>query len=197
MHSWLFKNFVHRDEGGAITTMKPLHECFCPVCKKKPGVFNCDKLRSTCRIKPKPKNGMVGIHAQLIKTANPFIEDKTAVRFDTIINQSGNDILYDICSGFFTVSKPDTYLINWHVAVGGSQSAPYTKFAIQLHDDIHSAAAYPSSLGLVSSSALVTITKPNTQLALINNTNEMVRLAPVTPIANITITRIQPKEEAK
>ena len=167
--------------------MKP-SPCLCPVCKLHPLKPRCGAFRSTCPPKP-PEPGpcaLTGIHVQLKTAADSLLEDGQPINFDTIVNQPGTTIEYNKATGIFTLTKEANYLVNWSIAVEGSNTSPFIRFALKVGGEIIGAAAVPISVGVISGSALVTAA-PGTHLALINHTNDTIRLDAVTPIANLTI----------
>jgi len=143
----------------------------------------------------------VGIQAQLSQASNPFLKNGEKVIFDTILEKVGCgcshscdcccDIHYRKNSGEFVIEKCGSFLVNWSVAIEGSDLTPYIRFALQVDNEkIYGASVIPISVGLVSGSSLVALKHPNTTISLINNTGDIVRLANVSPIANIVIMRV-------
>jgi len=80
--------------------------------------------------------------------------------------------------------------VNWSVAIEGSNVTPFIRFALQANDEVFGATALPISTGLISGSGLIVLKCTNTRISIINDTGDIVRLADVTPIANIVITKV-------
>ena len=139
----------------------------------------------------------IGIQAQLVKIFNPFLLDGENVIFDTVLaslncgceGKCNCDINYRRNTGEFIIKECGTYLVNWSVAVEGSYSTSFIRFALKVNNDIYGAVASPISTGLINGSALVKLKRPNTTVSLTNDTGDVVRLADITPIANIVISK--------
>jgi hypothetical protein len=125
---------------------------------------------------------------QLDHTDNLIVHDMEKIVFSELLNQQGTGINYS--ASIFTLVAPGDYLVNWQIALEGSEAAPFVRFALLVDGEAYGPSAYPASLGLISGSSLVTTQNPNTQVSLINFTGEAVRLAPITPIANIVINSV-------
>ena len=139
---------------------------------------------------PKCPEGTVilaGLQAQRIAPYKEYLKDKEAVIFDSILDHSNSYIKYDCGTGTFRLKKCATYLINWTVSVEGSERVPFIRFALKINDKIYGPSAMPITVGQLTGSNLITTTWTPTTLQLINDTEDMVRLAPITPIANIVI----------
>jgi len=142
----------------------------------------------------------IGIQAQLLKMFNPFLSEGENVIFDTVLANTdcgcgckrdcSCNINYRRDTGEFTIKKNGTYLVNWSVAIEGSHHTSFIRFALKVNNDIYGAVAIPISTGLISGSALVKLKRPNTTVSLINDTGNVVRLADITPIANIVISKV-------
>lgn len=140
----------------------------------------------------------IGIQAQLIDTATPLLNHLDKVIFDTILDKAGCgckrdcdcNIYYQKETGDFILRKCGSYLVNWTVAVEGSSLVPQISFALQVRDEIFGAVTLPVSVGLVSGSSLIVLRYLNTKVSLVNNSEDIVRLADVTPISNLVITKI-------
>ena len=168
-----------------MTTHK--NTCLCPVCMKQSIPKRCKSFRSTCPPKPPAPVcdcQLSGIHAQLITGQDVYLGHGDEVIFNTIINNRGGAV--DMSAGVFSIKKKANYLVNWSVAVEGCGAAPFVCFALKVGNTIHSSAAIPVTIGMLSGSAFVTADE-NTYLALVNNTHDTVRLQLLHPIANITI----------
>ena len=94
-----------------------------------------------------------------------------------------------MAAGVFNIKKKGSYLVTWSVAVEGCDTAPFANFALRIGGAVHSSTAFPVTIGKLSSSAFITV-EENTSLALVNNTDDTVRLQLVHPIANITIVSV-------
>ena len=163
--------------------MKPA--CLCPVCKKHSFKPRCGTMGSTCPPKPEPFASVCGIHAQLNNTQGHLLEDGEKVLFDTFLFRQG--IEYD--AGVFRLEKKAVYLVVWSVAADGSEATHHVRFALTVDGDIVAAPPTPISLGIISGSALF-VAMAGAELALINHTNDTVRLGFVAPVANIVITKM-------
>ena len=170
-----------------MNSQKPM-ACLCPVCKKHPLKPRCGNFISTCPPKPPEPDpcALTGMQAQLINTANPLLQHGERVKFDTILSRQDTSVEYDPGTGLFTLTKEAGYLVNWNVSVHGSQFTPHIRLALQVDGVTHSAFTMPISVGVISGSALVAA-KPGASLALVNDTNDTIRLDTTAPIANITI----------
>ena len=81
-------------------------------------------------------------------------------------------------------------MLNWTVAIEGSDLTPFIRFALEVNGEVFSPIALPVSVGLISGSSLVVLAYTNTKVSLINNTGDTVRLADVAPIANLVISKV-------
>jgi len=135
------------------------------------------------------EGGLFGIQTTLNKTSQLILEDRKSIAFNEIVSHTDWDIKYCKESGLFTLIECDTYLVNWSIAVAGSQFKPYIRFALLVNDKIFGPSTLPVSVGLLSGSSLIRTTKPCSTLALINDTGDLVQLADVEPIANLTISK--------
>jgi len=134
-----------------------------------------------------------GIQAQL-EIANPInIDNGDAIKFDKILNHSNQSIHYDQQTGVFNLPVAGTYQINWDISVEGSHHKPYVRFAILAGNKIQGESTLPLTVGQLSGTCLLTITKP-TNVSLINNTDDIVQLSRYAPVANITISKISHTE---
>ena len=158
--------------------------CLCPVCRTHVIPKRCTSFRSTCRPQPGCNCRLTGIQAQLIADPDIYLAHGENVPFNTVISSRGDAVRHN--SGIFVLGKSGTYLVNWNVAAEGCGSAPFVRFALLTDGEIHSAAAIPVTVGMLSGSAFV-IAAENISLALVNDTNDRVRLQNVRPMANITI----------
>jgi hypothetical protein len=116
------------------------------------------------------------------------LEQGERVGFNTVISDTGEAVRY-INPGRFILTKAGSYLVNWSVAVEGCDTKPYVRFALTADGRVHSAASMPVTIGMVSGSALV-LAGENTEVTLINDTDDTVRLQAVQPMANITIVTV-------
>jgi hypothetical protein len=66
----------------------------------------------------------------------------------------------------------------------------YVRFELEINGETTTRAAMPSSLGAISSADLVMVSDIPTRLALVNDTDDIVCLATISPAANITITKV-------
>ena len=160
--------------------------CLCPVCRKQSIPKRCTSFRNTCS-KPKPECAckLHGIQAQLISGTDRFLGQGDIVPFNRVISSYGSTVNCNP-EGDFIIEKNGTYLVNWEVAVEGCDTVPFVRFALVMGDKVHSAAAIPVTIGMLSGSAFV-IAVEKTSLALVNDTGDIVRLQAVEPMANITI----------
>jgi hypothetical protein len=129
------------------------------------------------------------MHAQLIQTTDVYLGQGERVGFNTVISDTGEAVQF-INPGRFILAKTGGYLVNWSVAVEGCDTKPYVRFALAVDGRVHSAASMPVTIGMVSGSALV-MAGENTEIALINDTNDTVRLQAVQPMANITVVTVE------
>ena len=156
------------------------HEECCRHCPK----CSCDHFH-IC----KNKNDLTGIHAQLKASANIYLNNLGIVVFDTILHHTAHDISYNRKTGKFTLTRPANYLINWNIALEGSDVARFVRFALLINQEIYGASALPISIGQINGTSLIKTMKLPTTISLVNNTDDIVQLANITPIANITITK--------
>jgi len=131
-----------------------------------------------------------GIQAQLRSVDVGELENGLPIIFDIILKRTSPDIIYNKDNGKFTLCKSGTYHVNWDVAVEGSYFQPFVTLALTADDEIINAATLPITVGQLSSTAMVTVTDNPVDIALINNTNDVIQLSRYAPVANITITKI-------
>jgi hypothetical protein len=133
---------------------------------------------------------LAGTQAQLTNAPHLQIclNNKERVVFDTILKES-EDIRYEKKTGIFKITTPGTYLVNWSVAVNGSHTSPYIRFALETDGEVYGPSACPVSLGVIGGTGLVTVLRVPSTLSLINDTGDVACLAQVMPAAGITITK--------
>ena len=158
--------------------------CQCPICKKHVIPKRCTSFRNTCQPKPDCTCQLTGIQAQFIKSTDRYLGHGESIPFNKVINSHGDAIRYDNAGNF--AIKKGNYLVNWNVAVEGCDSSPVVRFALIVGGITHSAATIPITIGMLNGSAFITASE-DTSVALVNGTNDIVRLQAVEPMANITI----------
>ena len=132
---------------------------------------------------------LLGIGTQL-QTANQInINNQDAIKFDKILHHTHKNIHYNPQTGIFHLTHAGNYQINWNVAVEGSNQKPYISFAILANQKIVGESTLPLTVGQLSGSCLLTVSQP-VDIALINNTDDIVQLAKFAPVANLTIAGI-------
>ena len=161
--------------------------CLCPVCRAHVIPKRCTSFRNTCS-KPKPDCScqLNGIQVQLISGTDRYLGHGDNVPFNRVISSLGDTVRHEP-TGAFLLEKKGTYLVNWAVKVEGCDTSSSVRFALVVGGIIHSAAAIPVTIGMLSSSAFV-IAMEKTSIVLVNDTNDTVRLQALEPMANITIT---------
>jgi hypothetical protein len=135
-----------------------------------------------------PSVDFSGTQARLMH-AHQMLGDMDRVVFDWVTKTS-EAIRYDTATGIFELLTPATYLVNWDVAVDGSFSAPFVKFAVEAGGEIYGPSVLPTNMGALSGASLVTVLETPAALSLVNYTKDIVRLSAVPPTANITITKV-------
>jgi len=130
-----------------------------------------------------------GLQAQLLVHPNKNLADKEVVAFDHTITQSGGRICLTE-NGTIKICSAGLFLVNWNVLVDGTDTKPFARFALTIDGNIHGASARPTAVGEVSGSNLITVPRSPCEIALINDTGDIVRLSEISPIANITIVQI-------
>ncbi|SDN23428.1 collagen-like protein [Acetanaerobacterium elongatum] len=110
------------------------------------------------------------------------------VLFDTMVNGQDLTITYNNATGVFTIPRTGNFLVNWQVAIDGSDLGPSATFTLIETGavSISIAASTPVILGQVSGSALVTVSGSAT-LRLANSSGYTIFLADIPVQANITI----------
>jgi len=151
--------------------------------------FTCPR-RCCCPPRPPVCNRKGGSQLQLISPAKVFLANRDIVKFNTILNKSDKDIIYNSETGKFTLLKPSNYLVNWNISLEGTDVTPFVSFSLCVDDKIYGTATAPVATSFLSSSSLITTTNTSTTLELINTTGDTVRLSDVSPMANIVIAKI-------
>lgn len=181
-------------------------KCKCPMmmCKKcgQKCCRNCESCRigscKSCKCVSAYKKNQstvcdckrAGIQVLLQGTVAPILADGDTLMFDTVLNQTGQEITYNIENGNFIISEPGSYKIHWHVIVGGSDTSRFVNFAIKVNGAIYCGFPLPVTVGLVSGDVVLTTQQPNSVVSLCNNTQDPVRLSRHLPSANIIITTL-------
>jgi len=135
------------------------------------------------------KNHENGLQAQLVVHPNKNLADKEVVAFDRTITQSGSDICL-MPNGKIKICSAGLFLVNWNISVAGTDTKPFARFAITVNNKIHGASARPTAVGELYSSNLVAVARSPCEIALVNDTGDIVQLSKISPIANITIVQI-------
>jgi len=128
-----------------------------------------------------------GIHAQLETASSMQLEHKEPVLFDKIIHNTDNNICYNQQIGKFSLTTRTNYLINWDITVEGSYQSASISFALLVDNQIHGISTLPISVGQLTGTCLITVSKTPTCLSLVNYTNDTIQLSRFAPVANITI----------
>jgi len=132
-----------------------------------------------------------GIQAQLIKHPEKNLADKDVVIFDDIVYRTGTKNRYNPRTGIFTLHARGLYLINWNISVSGTGQKPFVRFGIRLNGQIQGLSARPTSVGELHGSNLVAVMNSPAEIALVNDTGDLVQYSEIGPIANITIVQIK------
>jgi len=152
------------------------------MCKRCP-------CRCRCSVTPVRSPDLQGIHAQLEVASPTQLEHEEPVLFDKIIHNTDKDILYDPQTGIFTLTTRATYLVNWDITIEGSYQSASVSFALLVDNQIQGISTLPISVGQLSGTCLVTVSKAPAFLSLLNYTNDTIQLSRFPPVANITITK--------
>jgi hypothetical protein len=133
-----------------------------------------------------PTVNLAGTQAQGTKQQN--LDDMGKVVFEQLTKTS-EDIDYDSETGTFTLHASATYLVNWNVAIDGSLTTPFVRFALEANGTLHGPSVLPTTWGALSGASLVTVETP-TALSLVNCAGDVVQFSPIPPAAHITITKV-------
>ena len=139
---------------------------------------------------------LTGMEAQIRDAKEIKLHHGDVVIFDHIISQT-DDIIYHEDSGVFEILVPGTYLVNWSIATDGSSSTAYVRFGLIANDEHYASLAYPVTVGVMSGTSLIKVTDIPTRLTLVNNSDDIVRLANIAPIATITIANVTDSEDKR
>ncbi|MCL2850858.1 MAG: hypothetical protein FWE01_00650 [Firmicutes bacterium] len=129
------------------------------------------------------------LQAQLIVHPEKNLTDKEVITFDKVIEKSGAGICMNR-DGIFRLCTAGVYLVNWNISVNGTNQRPFVRFALMVNGQIRGPSSRPTSVGEISGSNIVTVKRTPTEIALVNDTGDIVQLSEVSPIANITIVQV-------
>ena len=131
------------------------------------------------------KNG--GIQLQLNGASGLLIKNGRRVLFDRIINQTDPGITYDRQSGELILPEGKSCFVSWWVAVNGTEFSPGVEFAVTINGRPFSSGAAPQVTTQLSGAALVTARGEAERLALVNESGNTVRFAPLSVQAGIVL----------
>lgn len=134
-----------------------------------------------------PARALAGMQAQLDNGMRALLEDRQAVLFNKLLNQSDMAIEYRGDTGEFILPAGQTYLITWWVTVDGTETLANVAFALTVGGGIYSTAFSPLVTCQLSGSALLTVGDAPQALALANVSGDRVRLAGTPVQANLVI----------
>ena len=190
----IYLHAVFREmEGAKMNTKQSTCQCLKQNTKCK-----CVKTNAGYVCRPHSQRGqcqspfeMFGVQAQLTKVETVYLEDQQSIVFDQIIKNHHQLITYNSETGYFTLKKAGNYLINWDVSVEGSYSKPFIKLSLIANEVIMSSSTLPVTVGQLSGTRILFVRCGPVEVALINDTGEVIQLSEFSPVANITITKIQ------
>lgn len=132
-----------------------------------------------------------GYQAQLIsKSEESHIHNGETVIFNSILNNSNKNIVYDTKTGEFVINKASNYFINWSVTFDGTDVNSYVIFALELNGKNYEVSAIPLVIGSVIGSSLITVTEIPARLSLKNVSGDIISFSSINPVANIVIAEL-------
>lgn len=109
------------------------------------------------------------------------------VVFDKVVNHLNEGIFYNRQTGEFTLTEAGNYVVNWSVTVEGSDESPFVSFAVRVDDEVEDFDTIPVSVGHLTGSCLITITKGSAKLTLVNHTEDIIQFSRYSPCANLML----------
>lgn len=149
------------------------------------GCCRCNLVQLIRRIVSEmlPQGTTEGIQATL--TGNYLVlANNETVPFNSLVSPASSR--YTFAPGQITINIPGTYMVNWQVAVDGSDVDTNLTFAVAVNGVPHSSMSTPAVTSLVAGSAVV-VANAGDVITLVNVSEQNIRLADTKIQANITI----------
>lgn len=152
-------------------------ECFCCPCPPYPPCPPCPyPPYPPCPPPPPPPPPSIqtlrGIQVNLLNGTS--IADDASVPFDSIVNNKTSSVSYTLGSGNLIFLKPGNYFVTWSVAVNPADSG-VVSFSLTLGGvDVSASQLYVVDRGVITGSALITVTTTPVNLQLVNRTGATV-----------------------
>ena len=138
-------------------------------------------------VTPQPLPQLRGMQLSLAGSSGGTVQNGANVPFDTVGANNMLGVSYAPGSGTVTISRTGTYLVNWWVAVEGTQTAESLAFAISLNGTDVQTSYSDIGGGQVYGTAIVNVTSIPATLSLVNRSGDAVTYVTASGQSGMTI----------
>jgi len=136
---------------------------------------------------PVTPSTLSGIQASSINRQNIAINNNAPILYDTVVNQVGNAVSYNVTTGVFTITQNGIYFAYWWVSANGTEITTGANFVLNVNGNPFSSGVSPNTTGHLAGTALISVTTAPATITVTNNSGDIINLEDTHSQASIVI----------